>query len=126
MPLMRFPKLFALACFIAVLFPGSALAQLSAPNKTGVSMGHLHYQVRDVELNKKFWATLGGQVLKIGGIDVMKFPGVLVFLSSGPSSGGTDGSVLNHVAFRVPSLAKVEAAGLKVVPVTGFPGVASV
>ena len=90
-------------------------------------MGHLHYHVRDVEVNKKFWSTLGGQAIKIGGTDVMKFPGVLVFFSSGDSSGGTEGSVLNHVAFRVPSLSKVEKeAGLTVVPVAGFPGVASV
>lgn len=89
-------------------------------------MGHLHYYVRDVEVNKRFWSALGGQAIKVGSTDVMKFPGVLVFLSTGTSSGGTDGSVLNHVAFRVPSLAKVEAAGLTVVPVAGFPGVASV
>jgi catechol 2,3-dioxygenase-like lactoylglutathione lyase family enzyme len=89
-------------------------------------MGHLHYHVRDVEANKRFWSALGGQAIKIAGTDVMKFPGVLVFLSNLPSSGGADTSVLNHVAFRVPSLSKVEAAGLTVVPVTGFPGVASV
>jgi catechol 2,3-dioxygenase-like lactoylglutathione lyase family enzyme len=89
-------------------------------------MGHLHYYVRDVEVNRRFWSALGGQAIKIGGTDVMKFPGMLVFLSSGAPSGGADGSVLNHVAFRVPSLSKVEAAGLTVVPVAGFPGVASV
>src|SRR5262245_53768356 len=105
MPLMRFPRHFAFVFLLAALCPSPAFGQLSAPNKTGVAMGHLHYQVRDVESNKKFWATLGGQAIKIGGIDVMKFPGVLVFLSSGPSSGGTEGSVLNHIAFRVPSLA---------------------
>jgi catechol 2,3-dioxygenase-like lactoylglutathione lyase family enzyme len=89
-------------------------------------MGHLHYHVRDVDANKRFWTALGGQAIKVGGTDVMKFPGVLVFLVSGSPTGGTDGSVLNHVAFRVPSLSKVEAAGLTVVPVAGFPGVASV
>ena len=56
----------------------------------------------------------------------MKFPDVLVFLEPGESSGGTDGSVVNHVAFRVPSLAVVEAAGLVVQRLKQFPGVASV
>jgi len=111
---------------VLALNPARAWAQLAAPNKAGVAMGHLHYHVRDVEANKRFWSALGGQAIKIGGTDVMKFPGVLVFLSSGTPSGGTDGSVLNHVAFRVPALSRVEAAGLKVVPVDGFPGVASV
>jgi catechol 2,3-dioxygenase-like lactoylglutathione lyase family enzyme len=50
---------------------------------------------------------------------------VLVTLEQGDSSGGTEGSVLNHVAFRVPSLTQVEAAGLKVARLNGFPGVAS-
>jgi catechol 2,3-dioxygenase-like lactoylglutathione lyase family enzyme len=101
------------------------LGQLSPPNTTGVAMGHLHYQVKDVEANKRFWIALGGRSLKIAGTEVVKFPGVLVFLMAGSSSGGTEGSVVNHVAFRVPKLSAVEAAGLKVEPVPGFPGVAS-
>src|SRR4030095_4081689 len=64
--------------------------------------------------------------LRIDVTEVIKFPGVLVFLTAGESSGGTEGSVVNHVAFRVPSLSVVEAAGLRVEPVAGFPGVASV
>src|SRR5678816_1187256 len=126
MPPMLSLKRFTVALAVASLWCVTASAQLFAPNKTGVSMGHLHYYVRDVEVNKRFWSALGGQAIKIGGTDVMKFPGVLVFLSSGASSGGTEGSVLNHVAFRVPSLSKVAEAGLTVVPVAGFPGVASV
>jgi len=103
-----------------------ASAQLAAPNKAGVAMGHLHYQVRDVEANKRFWSALGGKAIKLGDTDVMRFPDVLVFLTRGESTGGTEGSVVNHVAFRVPLLATVEAAGLKVQPTAGFPGVASV
>jgi catechol 2,3-dioxygenase-like lactoylglutathione lyase family enzyme len=114
-------KRFTVALAIASLWCATASAQLFAPNRTGVSMGHLHYYVRDVEVNKRFWTLLGGQAIKVGATDVMKFPGVLVFLSSGPSSGGTDGSVLNHVAFRVPSLARVEAAGLTWYPWRDFP-----
>ena len=102
-----------------------AFAQLSEPNAAGVAMGHLHYHVRDVEANKRFWITLGGQSLRIGNEEAIKLPGVLVFLTQGESSGGTDGSSVNHVAFRVPSLAAVAAAGLRVEPVAGFPGVAS-
>src|SRR5688572_3475455 len=56
---------------------------------------------------------------------VIKFQDVLVFLEQGDSTGGTDGSIVNHVAFRVPELTSVEAAGLKVARLNGFPGVAS-
>jgi catechol 2,3-dioxygenase-like lactoylglutathione lyase family enzyme len=105
---------------------GGAAVALSPPNKLGVSMGHLHYTVRDVEANKKFWTTLGGMAAKIGAMEVVKFPDVIVFLSQGESSGGTEGSVVNHVAFRVRSLGPLEAAGMKVQHLKEFPGVASV
>jgi catechol 2,3-dioxygenase-like lactoylglutathione lyase family enzyme len=54
----------------------------------------------------------------------MKFPDVLVFLERGEPAGVTEGSVVNHVAFRVPSLADVERAGIKVERLPKFPGVA--
>jgi len=88
-------------------------------------MGHLHYHVRNVEANKRFWLTLGGQAVQVNGSEAIRFPGVFVFLTQGESTGGTEGSVLNHVAFRVQSLSKVAAAGLEVQPTAGFPGVAS-
>ncbi len=120
----------ARAVLIALLFlPTLALqawAQLSAPNAMGVAMGHLHYVVRDVSANQKFWIALGGKPLKMGTTDVVAFPDVLVFLSHGEPSGGTNGSVVNHVAFKVQSLAALERSGMKVTYLTQFPGVASV
>jgi catechol 2,3-dioxygenase-like lactoylglutathione lyase family enzyme len=120
------PRRLLVAVFVVFGLSGTALPQVAPANKAGVSMGHLHYHVENVEANKQFWLTLGGEATRVSGEDVIKFAGVMVFLNKSASSGGTEGSVLNHVAFRVPSLAKVEAAGLKVVPVAGFPGVASV
>ena len=111
---------------MALAVAAPAAAQLARPNAAGVSMGHLHYQVRDVEANVAFWRALGGTRTSVGDTVVMKFPDVLVFLTPGESSGGSDGSVVNHVAFRVPSLTTVEAAGLKVARLAQFPGVASV
>ena len=45
-------------------------AQLSPPNAAGVAMGHLHYHVRDVDANKRFWMALGGVPATIGTTDV--------------------------------------------------------
>jgi catechol 2,3-dioxygenase-like lactoylglutathione lyase family enzyme len=107
-------------------------AQLAAANAAGVAMGHLHYRVRDVEANRKFWIALGGEDIRSVRLQpdhpetIVKFQDVLVVLEQGDSPGGTEGSVVNHVAFRVPSLTAVEAAGLKVARLNGFPGVASV
>ncbi len=108
------------------LFAGTARGQLSAPNAAGVAMGHLHYVVRDVEANKRFWLALGGEPKTFGTTEVVAFPDVLVFLREGEYSGGTEGSVVNHVAFRVKSLAAIEAAGFDVHYNEQVPGVASV
>jgi catechol 2,3-dioxygenase-like lactoylglutathione lyase family enzyme len=122
---------------LALLLSAPAIhkgAQLSPPNPAGVTMGHLHYHVRDVEANKRFWVELGGEAISLGPEKVMeeameeviKFPDVLVILSEGESSGNTEGSVIDHVAFRVQSLAEVEAAGFDVERLNGFQGIASV
>ena len=105
---------------------GTPSAQVSEPNPSGVSMGHLHYHVKDVEANKRFWLALGGVATRLGATEVVKFPGVLVMLTPGPSSGGTTGSVVNHIAFRVQSFAKVEEAGFTVQRLAAFPGVGNI
>jgi len=106
--------------------PASVWAQLASPNKAGVSMGHLHYVVKDIEANKRFWAALGGtSLVGDGTLAMMKFPDVVIMLTQGESSGGTEGSVVNHVAFRVQTFAAVEAAGLTVARLANFPGVGS-
>ena len=108
------------------LIPGNSDAQLSRGNAAGVAMGHLHYQVRDVEPNRRFWISLGGKPVRRGTTEALQFPDVLVFLTRGTPSAVTEGSVLNHVAFRVQSLKKIEASGMKVQYNDQFPGVAYV
>lgn len=104
-----------------------AIAQLSPPNAAGVAMGHLHYIVRDVEANKAFWVALGGKpILFNGTTEGVLFPDVVVLLRQGEPTGGTEGSVVNHVAFRVKSVAPLEKAGFEVHYNEQYPGVASV
>src|SRR5207247_4593239 len=106
--MVRHPRLTLAFCLLSFAFGVCVSAQLSPPNAAGVAMGHLHYHVRDVEVNKKFWIALGGQATRLGTTEIVKFPGVLIVITQSPSSGGTNGSVVNHVAFRVQSFAKVE------------------
>lgn len=130
-------RTFAAATIVAALASVTAVAQapkpsLAAPNAAGVSMGHLHYRVRDVAANKRFWVALGGQPVATSkrfaapGREILRFQDVFVVLDPGESTGGTEGSVVNHVAFRIPSLAPVEAAGLVPARLAQFPGVSSV
>ena len=58
-------------------------AQLAAPNQAGVRMGHVHVVARDVEAEKKVWTTLGGTPIRIDTTEVVKFPGVFLFISPG-------------------------------------------
>jgi catechol 2,3-dioxygenase-like lactoylglutathione lyase family enzyme len=112
--------------FVASVAMGTAVAQPAPPNELGVTMGHWHLNSRDVEANKKLFVALGGIAAKPGDFEIVKFPGVVVFLhlrpGVPPSSGGTDGSVINHVGFRVPNVqkavAKWKAAGVEVGPGT--------
>jgi catechol 2,3-dioxygenase-like lactoylglutathione lyase family enzyme len=100
-----------------------ASAQLAAPNAAGVSMGHLHYRVKDLEANARFWTALGGTPIRIGSTQAFRFPDVIVMLTPGDYSATSEGAVLNHVAFRVRTFAEVESAGLKVDRLAQFPGV---
>lgn len=118
--------LIAALTFVLAGPAGLAGGQLSSPNSAGVAMGHLHYLVRDVDANKRFWIALGGTPLKVGQTDVVKFPDALIFLTKGEPSAGTEGSVVNHVAFRVKSFKGVESSGLKVERLSQYSGVGSV
>lgn len=106
---------------LAALLPvGAARAQVAPPNAAGVSMGHVHLVVQDLDGAKKFWADFGGTPGKLGANEVSKFPGVLIFMRKGEPVGGSVGSVVNHIGFKVKSmeqsLAKWKAAGLKTEP----------
>ena len=83
-------------------------------------MGHVHLIVRDPAAHRAFWTALGGVPSKRGEMDIMKFPDVLVLFQKGDASGGTEGSTVGHIGFRVKdlhaSLEKWNAAGLKTLP----------
>jgi catechol 2,3-dioxygenase-like lactoylglutathione lyase family enzyme len=120
---------------LAFAFTVAAASSVSAqpvafpPNEMGVNMGHWHLNSKDVEVNKKFFVTLGGRVIKRGDNEVVLFPGIVIFLTRGQGTaptGGTAGTVVNHVGFVVrnvqESLAKWKAAGIMVEPsATGNP-----
>ena len=107
-----------------MLAGGLAWAQAFPPNDAGVTMGHWHLNSRDVEANKKLFVALGGTPIKSGNFEVVRFPGVAVFLHQGagakPPAGGTVGTVVNHVGFIVQnvqeSVARWKAAGVEVLP----------
>lgn len=95
-------------------------AQLATPNNMGVAMGHLHLNAKDPAAQKSFWVDYVGAIpAKLGPLDVYRLPGVVVFVNKAEPSGGTEGSVINHIGLKVRDLkaymSKAAAANVKIV-----------
>src|ERR1700744_1405840 len=114
---------------IASLVAGSAWAQPYTPNEAGVTMGHWHLNSRDIDASKKIFVALGGNAVKAGDFDIVRFPGVQVYLNMRPgtpaATGGTVGTVVNHVGFLVPNVqaAVAKLKDLNVTVATGPTGI---
>ncbi len=111
----------AAACLVAA---APVPAQIADANAAGVAMGHLHYFVDDVAANRDFWLGLGGTATESAAGQIVAMPGVLILIGARESDTGP--SVLDHVAFRVESLAANEARGYALERLAAFPGIASV
>jgi catechol 2,3-dioxygenase-like lactoylglutathione lyase family enzyme len=120
----RYPGL--VACLLGLQ---AAQAQIAPPNAAGVSMGHLHYFVADVDANRDFWVRLGGTAVPFAAGEIVRLPGVLILLSERGASereSAVEASLVDHVAFRVESLAALASAGFELEMVEAFPGIASI
>jgi hypothetical protein len=112
--------LLVLLLLLCVAFP--LPAQLPTPNADGVTAGHHIFRAKDVDAANKFWMTLGGEPAALATIKLMKFPGVLLFISAprganpAPSLGGNHGTTVEFISFKVKdlkaSLAKWKDAGI--------------
>lgn len=117
-------RLISALWLMSSLAAGGAWAQPYTPNAAGVTMGHWHLNSRDVAANKKLFLAMGGTDASDGNLQRVVFPGVVVNLNTGaaagPATGGSVGSVVNHVGFVVKnvqeSVAKWKAAGVAVEP----------
>jgi catechol 2,3-dioxygenase-like lactoylglutathione lyase family enzyme len=111
-----------LTFFVIVLLSASpASAQLVEPNQIGVTMGHMHLAVKDVDAQKQFWiSVMGGTLVKNGALELIQFPGVFIMLRQAESSAPPAGSIVDHFGFVVKdmpaALAKWKAANIKIEP----------
>ncbi|MGA2715612.1 MAG: VOC family protein [Bryobacteraceae bacterium] len=117
---MRTRVLFALATFALVTLAAMPLAaQLAPPNDAGVTMGHVHLNVKNMEAQTKFWTEMmGGKAVKNENLAMIQFPGVFIILRQMDPSAPPAGSIVDHFGFVYKDLpaaiAKWQAAGLKV------------
>ena len=121
-----------LIALLAVTYAEPASAQLATGGP--VVYGHHHFYVSSIDVQKKFWVdALGGtDAGNLGSVPVavVRFPGVHVLLSERVPTGGTRGTSVNHIGFRVPDLRmmvrKVKEAGYPIVSREDLPPAVSV
>jgi len=111
-------RLFLIAA-LSLSFAPSASAQLASPNNAGVAMGHVHLNVKDVDVHKKLWVEqFGATPLQREGFAGVKIPGMVILFRQQAPAGGSEGSVLDHFGLKVRNLADVlerwRAAGFQV------------
>jgi catechol 2,3-dioxygenase-like lactoylglutathione lyase family enzyme len=111
--------LFLILLIVAMFAALPASAQLLPPNSAGVTMGHVHLFVKDVEAQKHFWtATMGGTVVQNGQLMLIQFPGVYIMLRQADPSAPPAGSIVDHFGFvwkDLPTtLAKWKADGVEI------------
>jgi catechol 2,3-dioxygenase-like lactoylglutathione lyase family enzyme len=88
----------------------TARAQVLPFNEAGVTMGHHHLMVADLDQQRALWIdTLGGEPSGNPPLLFVKFPGAFLILSNGSGTEGTKGSALDHIAFNVRELAGTRA-----------------
>ena len=117
-----------------LLLAGASGASAQLSTEGPVVYGHHHFYVSSIDVQKKFW------VDALGGVDagnlgpvpvaVVRFPNVQVLLSEQVPTGGTRGTSVNHVGFKVPNLRaildKVKEAGFPIVSREDLPPAVSV
>src|SRR6476619_4516060 len=84
---------------LAALIPAPASAQLAPPNAAGAAIGHIHLNATDVDVQSRFWTTVGGTIVQREKLTMVQFPGIYILLRKQDPTGGTVGSTMNHFGF---------------------------
>src|SRR5215471_6617389 len=88
----------------------TAFAQLTTPNDSGISMGHIHLFSKDPDAQKKIWVeALGAQVTKTGTLELLRLPGVYIIINKAEPSAGSVGSTADHFGLSVKDLNDIKA-----------------
>ena len=111
-------RLFA-AIVLSLTLTVLAYAQLAPPNAAGVTYGHVHLNVKDIEVHKKLWVDhFGAVVVQKGTFIVAKLPGMAIAFREAPPAGSSEGTAMDRVGFKVRDLAATlkgwRAAGYQV------------
>jgi catechol 2,3-dioxygenase-like lactoylglutathione lyase family enzyme len=91
-----------LAVSVVAALTVTSQAQDRPANAAGVTMGHMHLNVKDVAVQKKFWTELfEATPLKREGLDGVKVPGMIILFTAKEPTGPSEGAVVDHFGFKV-------------------------
>lgn len=94
------------AAAVATTLATPTSAQLAAPSSAGVTWGHIHLNVSDVEEHTRIWTGhFGGRVVDFDLVRTISLPNTIIMLNERTPTGGTMGSSTDHIGFSVPDLA---------------------
>lgn len=85
--------------------PAVGAAQLAPGNAEGVSWGHIHMNVSDVEEHVRIWVEHFGGTRIDFPVATVALPNTLLMFNDQAPTGGTRGSSIDHFGFSVPDVA---------------------
>ncbi len=96
-----------IALTLIALAIGNVQAQLAVPNEDGLTYGHVHLNVSDIERHKQLWVDhFGGTVVQKGPLTAIRMPNMAVILTERAPTGGSRETVMDHFGFKVRDIAK--------------------
>lgn len=98
------------AAAVWIAAPGALQAQIPVLGGGAAGMGGLHVLVdeADYEAHRRAWIEgLGARPEQVGPLEALLLPGVVVVIEKGESAGGSEGTVVNHLGFKVRDLEAV-------------------
>ena len=99
----------------------TATAQFAEPNDRGVSFGHMHVVVEDLELHKRLWPELfGADLVEKQGYTAVRVADALIFFRDAEPTATSEETVMDHFGLKVRDLeavlSKWRALGYEVDP----------
>lgn len=81
-------------------------AQLATPSSAGVTWGHIHMNVTDVDRHTRIWTEhFGGRISDFDLVRTIVLPNTIIMLNEREPTGPTVGSSSDHFGFSVPDVA---------------------
>ena len=87
---------------LAFLFTSAGNAQLASPNDSGVTFGHVHLNVSDLEVHKRIWVDhFNGKIVDRGSHSVIKLPNMMITLAEQKPTMDSIETAMHHFGFKV-------------------------